>query len=71
MQRTPITREQVGLLARVLRARKPTKRTHPLVAVEWFAYVRDVSQCFFPMASDEWYEFVGECGYFSPLDEGL
>jgi hypothetical protein len=66
MQRTIINREQVGLLAKVMRARKPTKATETMVALEWYAIVRDIAQCFFPVTSDEWYEFVTECGYLDP-----
>ena len=65
MKRTPITRAKVGLLAKVLRSKHPIRgTTDPLVAVEWFETVRDVAQVFFPVGSDEWYEFMGEAGYF-------
>jgi hypothetical protein len=37
-----------------------------MVALEWYAIVRDIAQCFFPVTSDEWYEFVTECGYLDP-----
>ena len=51
------------LLAEVLRSRKPGEFTDPLVGLAWYQNVRDIAQVFFPVASDEWYEFVKVAGY--------